>query len=75
LTLQYDIQEIIEKRKLEVAELDRQISSKTRRISRLELHYGITKKDLEEYRKTRPLADRIRLLEWELKERDRIMIL
>ena len=71
----YDIQEIIEKRKLEVAELDRQISSKTRRISRLELHYGITKKDLEEYRKTRPLADRIRLLEWELKERDRIMIL
>ena len=71
----YDIQEIIEKRKLEVAELDRQISSKTRRISRLELDYGITKKDLEEYRKTRPLADRIRLLEWELKERDRIMIL
>ncbi len=71
----YDIQEIIEKRKLEVAELDRQISSKTRRISRLRISVELQKKNLDQYRKTRPLADRIRLLEWELKERDRIMIL
>ena len=42
----YDIQEIIEKRKLEVAELDRQISSKTRRISRLRIKCGITKEEL-----------------------------
>ena len=49
----YDIQEIIEKRKLEVAELDAQISSTTRKISRLELDYGITKKDFEEYRKNK----------------------
>ena len=42
----YDILEIIEKRKLEVAELDRQMSSMTRRISQLELDYGITKEDL-----------------------------
>ncbi len=42
----YDIQEIIEKRKLEVAELDRQISSMTRRISRLGIKYGITKEEL-----------------------------
>ena len=71
----YDIQEIIEKRKLEVAELDRQISSKTRRISRLRISVELQKKNLDQYRKTRPLADRIRLLEWELKERDRIMVL
>lgn len=47
----------------------------TKKISRPELDYGITKKDLDEYRKTRPLVDRIKQLEWELKERDRIMIL
>ena len=42
----YDILEIIETSILEVAELDRQMSSMTRRISRLELYYGITKEDL-----------------------------
>jgi hypothetical protein len=71
----YEIPEIIEKRKLEVAEVVEQISSTTRKISRLELDCETTKKDFKEYEKTRPLADRIKQLECELKERDRIMIL
>ena len=66
----YEIPEIIEKRKLEVAELDEQISSTTRKISRLELDCEITKKDFKEYEKTRPLAARIKQLECEPKERD-----
>ncbi len=70
----YEIPEIIEKRKLEVAELVEQISSTTRKISRLELDCETTKKDFKEYEKTRPLTDRIKHLECELKERDRIMI-
>ena len=59
----YDIQEIIEKRKLEVAELDRQISSKTRRISRLRISVELQKKNLDQYRKTMPPAGRLKQLE------------
>lgn len=70
----YEIPEYIERGNLEIARLDEQILTKSREISRLILEEGITTKDLEEYRKTRPLTDRIEQLEWELKEKDRIIM-
>ena len=68
----YDIPEIIERDKREIARLDELILIKTKEVSRLIVEEGITKKDLE-YRMTKPLADRIKQLEWESKEKDRII--
>jgi hypothetical protein len=68
----YEIPEIIERGKLEIARLDELISIKTKEVSRLIVEEGITNKDLE-YRMTKPLADRIKQLEWESKEKDRII--
>jgi chromosome segregation ATPase len=70
----YDIAESIERAKQEMARLDEQISTKTIDISRLIVEEGITRKDLEEYRMSRPLGDRIRQLEWKLEEKDEIII-
>ena len=69
----FDIPEIIEREKRELARLDELILINTEDISRQIVEEGITKKDLDEYRMTRPLADRIKQLEWESKEKDRIM--
>ena len=70
----YDIAESIERAKQEMTRLDEQISTKTIDISRLIVEEGITRKDLEEYRTSRPLGDRIRQLEWKLEEKDEIII-
>jgi hypothetical protein len=70
----YDIAESIERGKQEMARLDEQISTKVMHISRLIVEEGITRKDLEEYRMSRPLAGRIRQLEWKLEEKDEIII-
>jgi hypothetical protein len=70
----YEIAESIERGKQEIARLDGQISTKIIDISRLIVEEGITRKDLEEYRMTRPLGDRIRQLEWKLEEKDEIII-
>ncbi len=63
----YDIAESIERAKQEMTRLDEQISTKTIDISRLIVEEGITRKDLEEYRMTRPLGDRIRQLRMEIR--------
>jgi hypothetical protein len=68
----YEIPEIIERGKREIARLDELILIKTKEVSRLIVEEGITNKDLE-YRLTKPLADRIKQLEWESKEKDRII--
>jgi len=68
----YEIPEIIERDKREIARLDELILIKTKEVSRLILEEGITKKDFE-YRMTKPLADRIKQLEWDSKEKDRII--
>jgi hypothetical protein len=70
----YDIAERIERGKQEMARLDEQISTKIIDISRLIVEEGITRKDLEEYRMSRPLGDIIRQLEWKLEEKDEIII-
>ena len=70
----YEIPESIERDKREIARLDEQISTKIIEISRQILEERITQKDLEEYRMTRPLAGRIRQLEWKLEEKDEIII-
>jgi hypothetical protein len=70
----FDISEIIEREKRELARLDELILINAEEISRQIVEEGITKKDLDEYRMTRPLADRIKQLEWESKEKDRIII-
>jgi hypothetical protein len=69
----FDTSEIIEREKRELARLDELILINTEEISRQIVEEGITKKDLDEYRMTRPLADRIKQLEWESKEKDRII--
>jgi hypothetical protein len=69
----FDIPEIIEKEKRELARLDELILINAEEISRQIVEEGITKKDLDEYKMTRPLADRIKQLEWESKEKDRII--
>ena len=69
----FDIPEIIEREKRELARLDELILINSEEISRQIVEEGITKKDLDEYRMTRPLADRIKQLEWESKEKDRII--
>ncbi len=68
-----EIPAIIEKSKLEVEKLDEQILSMYEEINRLVAKYQITAKDLEEYRITRPLADRIKQLEHDLEDRDRLI--
>ncbi len=70
----YEIAECIERGKQEITRLDEQISTKIIDISRLIVEEGITRKDLEEYRMTRPLGDRIRQLEWKLEEKDEIIV-
>jgi hypothetical protein len=70
----YEMPEYIERGKLEIARYDELISTKVREISKLILKEGITTKDLEEYRMTRPIANKIEQLEWELEEKDEIIM-